>query len=270
MNEMNSQRLKSLSEDDTFNALVDLWSEIKILSGAILYDKESAELQIQLDVLCRFVRTHPSFNSLTVSEIRHAFYLNNQGEYAEVYKHWNKELNAEYVGCVLVAYVKRKKELYSKHGQDILKAIVPPAAKSEVKPITIEEVKAIIQQHYTMYLSGSLEHIYTHDCTYHLLRRLGGIVVTSRQKYYKWIAVVMAERIKWANASEIKKGYSEIDEMRRIRAMYKDYGSIHWPGVSRDEFSLLRHMVRKRLYLHFFKIISDCNIKDIFNEIHFD
>lgn len=164
---MLNRRLKELSPDEQHNTIVDIMSEIKLVTGAIIYDGNM--LQAQIEMIKRFIVT--GFSELTKHEIILAFYLNSQGELDEVYRHYSRELNAEFIGDVLRAYRRYKQQLNRDKGRLIAKTLNPSTAvKME---IDYEAWKEIIQGEYFKYKNNSLDFTMWHDRKYYTLRKYG-------------------------------------------------------------------------------------------------
>lgn len=260
-NELNSPTLRWLSEDDRWDELVDIWAEVKLLTGALLH--EGKMLHVQLRMLERFIASDPKFYSLTTNEIRHAFYLNNQGRYAEVFKHYNRELNAEFVGSVLLAYVKYKAMLYTRAGADI-KGLLNPAPSKPVVEITNADWMEYIQQDYDRYRTGQANLIFNCSAKYIILRKRGLIPLSSRKKWWEWYRNAL---MSLENKLRLETGGSEgqrITRGRQIEAweLVRETGIIY----RSDHLSVIFQM-RRLMYLQFFELIADCAIVNVFTDI---
>ena len=260
-NELNSPRLKWLSEDEVFNALIDIFKEIKVLTGAIM--AEGDDLKIQLRVLNLFLLSHDKFTNLTTNEIRQAFYLNSQGVYDEVHKHYNKKLNAEFVGNVLLSYLKYKKEFYRTHGGELRKLMAPKQISRAV--MNERDYRAVIQMHYDYYCEGNTDLIYVSTITYNLLRRYGAIKVHSRQHWRQLIEQAICERERYGNRGLVGKDIGERDRIQRVKEIYKRYRKEWW--IPRNEWAMVVHTLRRRQYLVFFETMRYYGIRNIFTEI---
>jgi hypothetical protein len=184
-NERNSQKLQSLSDDDVHDKLLDIWSEIKMLTGALLHTGK--DLQIQNELLKRFLLITPTFRLLTTNEIRHAFYLNAAGEYGEVIPHYNREINAEWVGQVLRAYVVYKRRMYALAGDQIHKALAPPPVPPKRVRMPASFYMEAVQRSYDMYCAGRQEWEYGWSLLYNFLRKVKLITCESRQAWWdRW------------------------------------------------------------------------------------
>ena len=263
MNELNSPQLKWLSDDGVHDKLLDVFMEVKVLTGAILH-KPGDDLVKQIEVLKLFIVSHPVFTGLTVNEVRHAFYLNNQGEYEEVYRHYNKELNAEFIGDVLQAYVRYKNRFYRAKGKEV-KAIVAPKDQQPV-PVTSEsEYREMIQQHYCLYLDDKREWVFMPDRAYQLLRNYGAITITSREHWYHLVGKGMNKRAGYGRTSLIGKDGWEKENILKVRRVYEAWEQNGW--LPMEEYRMVVHTLRKMLYFHFFETMKYFNIKDIFREV---
>lgn len=263
-NQLNSQTLQSYSNADIQDQLISIFQEIKMLTGAILHSGE--DLLLQVKVLSKFIMSHPQFTGLTTNEIRHAFYLNCQGEYDHVYRHYNKELNAEFIGDVLLAYLKYK-NIVQKRIIGTVKAIIDP---SEGKPIvmpTEQEIRDCIQQDYEILKKGTIDLIFFAWSKYKLLRRYRVVSIQSREYWWKLYYYAMEQREMYG-----RRPLSRLDEWEREKVVevakiykaYRDHGHIPF-----TEHLTIVNLIRKNLYLTFLKEMAAQGINDIFNEILF-
>lgn len=260
-NELNSPMLRWLSEDDRWNELVDIWSEVKLITGAIMYEGNMAGIQLRM--LERFIAYEPQFISLTTAEIRHAFYLNNSGRYTEVYRHYNRELNAEFVGSILLAYMKYKDMLYQRSGKEIKGLLNPPQPKP-IHEITQTDWMSYIQQDYEKYKAGQPELIFNCGVKYIFLRKCGLIPLSGRKKWWEWYRNAVCDlELKLRRQTGGSEGQS-ITRSRQIQAweLVRETGIIH----RSDHLSVIFHM-RRLIYMKFFELIADCAIVDIFTDI---
>lgn len=262
MNELGSLPMKLLSDTEQHDMLIDLFKEIKLLTGAVLHSGE--ELLYQVNVLKMFLTSHPKFTSLTIPELRHAFYLNSQGEYGEVHKHYNKELNAEFVGAVLLSYLRYKRSIYARNGQ-VISSVLAPAEVVKHSPLTEKQLQQIIQQHYDLYLNGDTEYIYLLDSVYYLLRKYGAICYESRLDHDARYFTCMDAR---ARESKRRQKRYEDETALEQRHIYSHWGTDKFTGVPKDERIAIRHLLRKRMYLQFLKRMQYFGIHDIFKEVY--
>jgi hypothetical protein len=261
-NERNSPTLRSLSDDDQWNALADIWSEIKMLTGALLHTGKL--LETQLRVLQRFLASAPKFATLTTNEILHAFYLNDAGEYGDIIRHYNQELNAEFVGSVLSAYVRKRVKLYGDHRAAISQALNP---ETFVAPVYgPEDWKRFIQQDYGWYRNGDAAvNILNTTPKYLFLRRCGLIQFTSRKKFWTLYRQALGQRENRA----IQQAIRERSRLAKDNAVDM-YTAIRETGVTtRQEHQNTLWLMRRQVYLKFFELIHACAINDIFSEIQY-
>lgn len=258
-NERNSPAIRKLSPDEQFDALADVWSEVKVLTGAIL--RQGEELGIQVKVLHRFILSSPRLSSLTTSEILHAFYLNNAGEYGEVIKHYNQELNAEFVGGVLNAYLKKKVCFLREKHEKVQKLLNPPEAIQ--KPVYgPEDYKRWIQEDYEFYRYGNHAFITNTASKYLFLRRLNLIRYTSKNKFIQLKNEAFNQR-------EHQKVYEAKTAVSKLitKAVYDSIRETKW--IERNEYRGVIHTMRRNVYLKFFELIASCGINQIFTEIDY-
>jgi len=261
-NELNSPKLKWLNSTELHDKVIELCQELKILSGVILHPM-GKELIAQIDILKTFMLTHPQLANLTVAEVRHAFYLNNQGEYEEVYRHYNKELNAEFVGDVLRAYIRHKNRFYKMKGNAVKEIFQPEHPESVI--VTEQQYRESIQMMYDLFLLARFNLIFPSDGAYCLLRKYGGINIKSREHYKQLVLKAMLIREEYGNSSLIKKDQREIETILQIRDIYAEWRETGY--LQRSEYRLVIHTLRKRLMLRFFDTMNYFDIKNIFKEV---
>jgi hypothetical protein len=145
-------KLKSLTKDEARNSTIHIMKEIKNVSGCILNDVD--KLDAQASTIQFFLVT--GYGEFTAKEIIHAFFLNAQGKFEEVYRHYNRELNCEFIGDVLNAYKRFKLLIVQKCQELSNKALLqPPAVNKTYSPIDYDFWKEQIQYEYEKkYLSG--------------------------------------------------------------------------------------------------------------------
>lgn len=253
--------LRTLQFSDLSSKVVDIISEVKILTGAILYTGN--ELRLQVDVITRFFMSNMAFATLTTNEILHAFYLNNAGEYDQVYRHYNRELNAEFIGDVLLAYIKYKRRLYER--VDIKALIDPPKETPVVLMPSEEEYRQFILQDLNFYKNGDTDFIFCTPAKYKLLRQLGYIEIYSRHYWNKAYYMSMGERIRFSESPLIRLSRQERDRVLKLRDLYAEWKKTGVIPVS--EHRILVHNTRRNLYLWMLGCLSACGINNIFSEV---
>lgn len=266
LNTMNSPQLKSLSDaKDLGKEMLGIFTEIKMLTGAILHEGE--EMAMQVDVLIRFLVSSPVFASLTVNEIKHAFHMNQQGEYGEVYKHYNKPINGEFMGNVLLAYVDYKKQTSRRVHGDLMQLMYPKEITKLPIP-TVDEYMQVVQRDYDLYRDGKAEYILFHLPCYNLLRKVGFISIRSRAHWQQLYVKAMHDRHRYGNTlPKNLKDTWERSKRQEVRKVYDEI--IKTQEIPQHEHRILIHHIRKKLYMRFFKWISDCAINNIFQEIEY-
>lgn len=147
-------KIKDMHPDELHNVTLKMMGEIKILTGAILHTGE--KLQLQIDVIKRFLFLH--FSMLNQKEIVHAFYLNVCGTFSQVYRHYNRELNCEFIGDVLRDYLSYKVQLRETKGHLIDKAINPNTKLIAAPAIDLPTWQEIIQKEYDLMRADKEDH----------------------------------------------------------------------------------------------------------------
>ncbi|MBX2906200.1 MAG: hypothetical protein KF744_09190 [Taibaiella sp.] len=265
VNELSSPKLKWLSDDEMHNALIDALKVVKVLTGALLHEGEL--LKVQVEVLKMFLVTSERYRELTMNEVKHAFYLNHQGEYGEVYKHYNRELNAEYLGCVLNAYMGYKRTLYRRYGAQIKEAAAEQ--KVVVQPMELEEkdLQAMIQGHYEMWLQGMSEFVFVYMPVWRYLKRIGAAEWT-RSGWYEMFHRAVLERMRYAKSYYKAKSVSERYERMALVKVYDEYKDTGY--MPKDEWMALVTLMRKTVYLEFFEALSMYGVRHIFRIAEYD
>jgi hypothetical protein len=248
--------LKNLSELEQYNQLVDVLSEVKIFTGALMYS--DYELKIQIDVLRQFLTTHPKIKNFTINEIRHAFYLNNFGEYPTIYRHFNRELNAEFIGDVLLAYLKFKKEFLSR-SQVPIRSLLYPKAMNEKPLLTEELLKAMIQEDYEKHKAANDRFIFNIQPKYIFLRKKLLIQLSSKASWNRNYNLAMQYRAKEQLPSTVQNKERE--------QLYKQ---IQTSGlIPIKEHRLLVAQTRRIIYFKFFDLLWTTAIQQIFTDIDY-
>jgi hypothetical protein len=261
MNEVSSPCLRWLSDDELHDELLGIWQEVKVLTGAVLYVPGEG-LEEQMEVLKQFVMGNPGFMALTVSEVRHSFYLNMQGEYGEVYKHYYAPLNGEFVGSVLLGYLRYKHGLYSRHGVEVRKLV---EVRKERKVWTDAELMDLVQTHYELYKNGHYELIVLPWSVYKLMRNVGGIRIKDKGHWGRCVYSGMGRREAYGRQSTARKDAWERENILRVRAIYALYHEEGW--IPRSEYRVVVETFRRQLYLGFFNVMQYFGVKEIFKEV---
>lgn len=267
-NQLNSIRLRDLSDEEYHDTVVNLMAEIKMLNGAVLHKSEVVDgvnmLQQQVETMKMFLASNFRFTALTVSELRHAFFLNAQGEYEEVYKTYRRELDAEFVGQVLRAYLQYRRPL------DQQAEAIKGKLKGKLLPVAVpctDDWKRIVQRHYDMYRNGDREMIFVYPGEYYFLRRIEAIRYTSRKKWGEWYLRALNQRFTEAMGRDAVT-FEEKEDKERRRSMYMRIADTGI--VPRDEDVQVICRMRKMVVLKFFELLADCNIHDIWADVAFD
>lgn len=248
--------LKYLSEDEQHNQLLDVFTEVKILTGALMFSGD--ELKIQIEVLRRFITAHPSAKNMTIAEIRHAFYLNNFGEYETILRHYNRELNAEFVGDVLNAYHKFKRQ-FMLRARDTIRALLYPKATANKLTLTNAELQLLVQKDYDDYKIGNTLFIFNVKLKYLFLRKIKLIQLSSKASWERNYWLAMKHRANEPLAS------ATLNKNRK-----KVYESFLQTGyIPLSEHKQIVSQTRKIIYFKFFKLLADTAIHNIFEDIDY-
>lgn len=246
--------LKNLDEDEQYNQLLDVFTEVKILTGAVMYSGK--ELEVQIDVLRRFLAGHQEARSMTISEIRHAFYLNNFGEYKSVLRHYNRELNAEFIGDILSAYQNLKHHFFDKSMESI-QLLLKPKSNSAKVIMTQKELEDQIQCDYENFKIKKVALIFCTNSKYYFLRKKRLIQLTSKESWNRNYNLAFQERK--------SEKFNSISQTKFREDLYIRIISSGFMPLK--EHKAIVYLAHKIIYLKFFDIIYKTAIKDIFIDI---
>lgn len=261
MNTLASPWLKWLEPKACWNALVDVWKYVKMASGCLLHEGE--EFQAQLRMLYEFITCNPKFATLTINEIKHAFALNYQGCYSEMHRHYNRELNAEFVGSVLNSYLLYRQYLYN-HKGEMIKRLIEPAPLVIPPKTEAGDWCRMIQEDYELFRAGESQWINNTTQKYYVLRRANLLNYTNVKKYREWFdnALTRVETDVKIRSANVIGGRIDKERELAIYATYRQTGVIPM-----DQRMKIFHKMRKMLYLQFFDVISKVGINRIFEDI---
>ena len=232
------------------NAFIkNFFKEVKLLTGAIVHQGE--ELVMQMKVIRRYLMTSDKFSGLTTNELTYAFYLNSHGELDQVYRHYNKELNAEFIGDVLLAYLQVKKRLYSRAGVQALLE----GPKAEAPRLNVQQIREFIQVDYNHFLNDRLDYIVGVFLKYQYLRQEGLISI-----YHKdyWLTLCRY-------AMDVREWTARRDRNKELLEQYKIIKANNW--IPAPEMRAIIYEARRLLYLEFFNDLQQLNIKNFLTEV---
>lgn len=261
MNQLKTERLLQLSDGDFHDMVVDLLTEISMLTGAIVHS-EHKMLIAQVNTIQLFLRSSYRFMNLTIAEVRQAFYLNAQGELDEVHKHYNKPINGEFIGGVLSSYCKYTASL-NQRIPEILSKVKAPEVKKPYTP-TIKEWHYAIQTDYEYYKLGDVGLIFVPYAKYYYLRSVGLIFFRNKSDYARWYARACRHR---RNKIMAKPATTDAQRIAKDKArrLYDIIESQYIVPLSEDK--LIMHEMRKLLYIDLLSDLQAIGINNIFNEI---
>lgn len=261
-NDLTSAKLKSLSEKDLHNALLDVWSEVKLATGAKLHDanlENGKLLDLQLAVLLKFITRSP-FIELTVADLTTAFYMNAAGHEWKTFPHYGKEINVEWVGQVVGAYWQFYRKTWAEHGDSVLRAIAPPPPPKPVRHIPESFWQQEIQKDLeTFRKKGIYTKVINASHKYCYLRKIGCelLKIKNRRHWQKWMNDT-------ANHIVQHPSSNDPDLVREIEGEMK--------GHRRASAKARRAVVfefRKHSYLYFLQLMYQTAIVNIWQDIDF-
>lgn len=250
--EKNGHKLKWLSDDDQHNSIVDIISEIKLITGAVLYDGD--KLVLQHEMLKRFIVT--GFSMLTKSEIVQAFYMNLQGAFQDVHVHYNKELNAEFIGNVLRAYLKWKNTFIRTKGEQV-DAVLLPAPKVK-REIDYDFFKEQVQTDLLYLKFRASTSTMWHERKYYTLRKFGYMPFKGLSTWVFFMRQALSEknfRLNVpANSNFSRFAFGSVGEMRRV---FQDS----------TEYQKCISSARMISYWYILQACVDCGINNIWEDV---
>ena len=256
-----------LSEDDFYNAMINLFTEIKLLTGAVLYSP-GVELNLQVQTLLVFIRSSPRFMALTVAEIRYAFHLNNQGELDETYKHYNRELNAEFIGGVLSSYVKKIRKPLDERSEEIRKMLGMIEAPAPVPKLDRFIIQHHIQTQYDIYRSGEKELCFISDAGYRYLRRIGAISFTDAKKWRAWYMYASEKHRQYLMQKLDLQIMGEAKRQDEKKAINVIFDAMKQPADVPNELRRpILTAMRRLVCFHLFDQLIAAQVQNIFSEI---
>jgi len=250
--ERSGQKLQLLSDDDAFNAVADLVSEIKLITGAIMH--EGDKLELQLEMIKRFIVS--GFGNLTKPEIVQAFYMNLQGQFEDVYVHYNKELNAEFIGNVLRAYLRWKARLVNDKGHKIQQLL--KSEKPVKRDIDYEFWKELIQKEYEVLKAKGVSDQLWHDRKYYTLRKYGLLYFIGLDTWFYF----MKKAIKNTNG-ELKVPLNS----NLAKYSFVTVASVINIFHTHADFKVCLTEARRLAYLYVLKACIDCGINNLWEDI---
>jgi len=244
--------LKFLTPEQFHNDSIDLISEISLVTGARLYDGEY--LPAQLKVIQRFLLN--GFSMLTKAEIVYSFYLNLQGAFDQVYRHYNKELNCEFVGDVLRAYRIYKSNFIHQKGAKIDHLLIEQ--KAELITIDYDFWKSVIQDDYQAYCKGDRSLSFWSPRKYYTLRKFGLFPFSGLSTWFWLMKRAIANGGGGLNlpANVNMKNY-KFTNARQVRTVFKTH----------EDFKSYLDYGRQVAYWYVLQACKDCGINNIFEDV---
>lgn len=119
------KKLREYTEQEFGTLLRKALAEIVILTGGKMYDESTNRkmYELQLVIISKFLLG--SFGHLSFSELKNAFYMNCEGKFGKVETHYGREINGEFLGSVLSAYVEYKKRIQCENRQQLDEVLFP-------------------------------------------------------------------------------------------------------------------------------------------------
>jgi hypothetical protein len=256
--ERDGKKLKFLTKQELKNAVIDIMSEVKLITGALVHaEDENRMMSRQVEMIQRFLFV--GFGMLTKKEIIQAFYLNSQGYYEDTYRHYNKELNAEFFGDVLRAYLKYKLYVRETMGPLITKVLQLGGGQQEKREVDYPFWQQLIQEEYDCYRKGLSCYQLWSSRKYYTLRKFG--LLPFSKGLVTWVFFfkkVMKGNIK---GTRLPEG-ADISRYQ-FTAVSQAAGIFH----NGQDYKRCMDFLRRYAYWYVLKACADCGINDLFKEI---
>lgn len=247
-NQLNAPKLRELTNPTDFRKfMIQAFAKIKILTGAKLYEDED-ELNWQVDILIAFVQADERFMSLSTSEFQHAFFLNSQGRFGTPHSHYGREMDAEFIGKILLSYLDYRYKLNQKV-PDILAVIEPPEKVSKpVVKMNDKDWQEMIQIDYNLYKNEQYDLLFNITPKYCYLRKLGLIKLRSRSEWNRRLRQALERAEMEVTATKAKTLPQVLDKQRKLK-IYQD--ALFNGKIDVKECRVVVLTLRKLQYLHF-------------------
>lgn len=263
MLEVTGTVLFRMDEKQFHNQVIDLITEIKIITGVFLYPDGTIEQQAQAEMIKRLLMRTPKYMRLTAAEVAQAFYMNASGYYPETYRHYNRELNAEFFGDILNAYINYKKK-FATEKRDMFFRSLNPHEEPPIPVITVLQWKQFIQEDLQKMIHGQQSLIFNCTPKYFFLRRMGYITLDSRDHWWRWYRYAVEQRQR-----EVLRTAAETEGAKASkRTMLGILGDILEAGTipARSHRGLV-HLTRRTIYLSHLRAVKEYGATDIFSQI---
>jgi hypothetical protein len=250
--EKSGKKLQWLSDDDSYNEIIDIITEVKMLTGALVYSGK--EFEIQAEMLQLFIVS--GFGMLSKSEIVYAFYLNLQGQFDEVYVHYNKELNAEFVGNVLRGYLKYKKIFLRQKRDSIITLLEPP--KMEKYEIDYDFWKELVQQDLDYLKNINKDSTLWNVRKYYTLRKFGLMPFKGKSTFFYFIKKAIGNKYFLLNLPQNTnyRNY-EFTSVMQLRSIFK----------TSQDYHICIEDARKLSYWYVLQTCADFGINNIWQDV---
>lgn len=264
ISEQSMPRMRWLHPDAFHNLVVDLIGEISLMTGAFIHADGSPEQAFQVEIIKRLLVTSPAFYSLNKDEIVQAFYMNAAGIFTETYRHYNREINVEFIGDVLRSYVEYKKRFLGTKLADIQKLLNPPKQKATPPGPSLDEWMDMINQDLQLVRAGQGEMVFNALMKYRVLRELGYIEIRSRAHWWEWYRCAI--RIQ---EQRVLRQVASTEGQKADRSRVLDYlnAILERAEIEKSQHRTNVHRMRREIYLAHLRLLAYFGIKDIFEEV---
>lgn len=253
MSEKSGLKLSLLNEHELKNSIIDLVSEIKLITGAVLHAGQMLDMQIEM--LQRFIVG--GFGMLSKSEVVQAFYMNLQGQFEDVYVHYNKELNAEFVGNVLRGYLRYKKQ-FLREKRDLIIDAIQPALPPVKKDIDYDFWKEMVQEDFRLLCLGLDTNTLWFDRKYYTIRKFGLMPFKGIKTWFYFMRKALMH-FDWGINMPRNANLQNFHmvTVNQIYILFKHP----------EDFKKCVQIARKYAYWHILNACKECGINNIWNDV---
>ncbi len=259
LNEVNSPRLAWLNLKGAHNTLIDVFTEVAMITNVPLYEDLPDQLA-QIEVLKKFLISSPRFSQMHTGDIVQAFYMNEDGSHWEQVRHFNKYFSCEYLGAVLNPFLRFKMKLEPKRKMMMERISGPVAAM--IPFFGADYWKTEINADLGLLMAGNEKLIFNVETKYKFIRKENIIHIRSRAHFHRWLGFTIGQ----LHEREARKPTkTEVQKQEKQKALAQ-YAEIMATGAIPIE--LLRKFVmltRREIYLQHLKRAAAQGITDLFN-----
>ena len=242
-----STKIFKLPEIDCKESLVDIIAYAHMISG-----QPADRTKLALHATETYRRLMIEFPACTLDEVKAAITNGIYDQYGEYYG-----LNAKFFMMFIREYMTAEKRKYA-----MLKfnALQMSKLTVEGKILTVKAYQEWILEDYRRFLNDEIGLILFSKRKYFLLRQLGYIEFTKKEKWFNWLAKAKNKR-EWHISTE--KDKSLRTALMKVYSRFEETSELPV-----KEYDIIVYQARRMIYLKFFEIMREFGIKNFFEEIN--